>query len=372
MQHALVWGFNESCSYFDVRVHFMQLNRHTGEDDPKSISTHLKNPAVLVTHFIDLFSMGRGIMEKMKQFELRMAAIENGSVPVNSLQTKEELARFRRDIDKKFREYTDKLTPLQQAHSSSSDKNLSSKVHELNSKLASLEQKCTRQELEISTLKTQLEHQSLSSSWNQPTSSSRNYSSSELQRLSHLERKYEDMERQVTMLKVHVSEMELQLQASLASTYNGSFMWRVPDLSKRKRDAIDGRVTSLYSPPFYTAKNGYKMCIRVYLNGDGMGHKTHLSLFFVLMKGEFDALLKWPFDSKVSLILVDQNHRKHLVQTFKPTPESSSFQRPISDMNVASGCPQFCKLSYLDDDNYTKDDVLFVKCIVDTSRIFHP
>ena len=166
--------------------------------------------------------------------------------------------------------------------------------------------------------------------------------------------------------------LEKNLQDSLASTYNGSFMWRIPDLSKRKRDAIDGRVTSLYSPPFYTAKNGYKMCIRVYLNGDGMGHKTHLSLFFVLMKGKCDALLKWPFDYKVSLILVDQNHRKHIVQTFKPTPESSSFQRPVSDMNVASGCPQFCKLSYLDDQNYTKDDVLFIKCIVDTSHIFHP
>ena len=352
----------------------MQLNRHTSEEDPKSVLTHLKNPAILLTHLISLFTMGQTIMDNMKQMDLRLTAIENGSVPVNSLQTTEELSRFRKDIDRKFRDFTDRLTPLQQAHlsSNSSDKNMTSKVQELTSKLVALEQKSTRQELEISTLKAQLERQSLSSSWNQPTSTSRNYSSSELQRLSHLERKYEDIERQVTMLKVHVSEMELQLQASLASTYNGSFMWRIPDLSKRKRDAIDGRVTSLYSPPFYTAKNGYKMCVRVYLNGDGMGHKTHLSLFFVLMKGEFDALLKWPFDNKVSLILVDQNHRKHIVQTFKPTPESSSFQRPISDMNVASGCPQFCKLSFLDDDNYTKDDVLFVKCIVDTSRIFHP
>ena len=177
------------------------------------------------------------------------------------------------------------------------------------------------------------------------------------------------------------------------------------------------------------------MCIRAYLNGDGSGYKTHLSLFFVLMKGEYDALLRWPFDYKVSMILVgkdcityapccvshcgsccilcgssiglanleyfhidtavtlpsfspslppslslslslppylDQNHRKHIVQTFKPTPESSSFQRPQSDMNVASGCPQFTKLSTLDDDNYVKDDVMYIKCIVDTSRIFHP
>ena len=174
------------------------------------------------------------------------------------------------------------------------------------------------------------------------------------------------------LVKVHVSELELQLQASLASTHNGSFLWRIPDLGQRKRDAIEELVTSIFSPPFYTGRNGYKMCIRAYLNGDGMGYKTHLSLFFVLMKGEYDPLLKWPFDHKVSLILVDQSHRKHIVQTFKPTVESSSFQRPVSDMNVASGCPQFSKLSALDDENYVKDDVIFIKCIVDTSRIFHP
>ncbi len=119
-------------------------------------------------------------------------------------------------------------------------------------------------------------------------------------------------------------------------------------------------------------RNGYKMCIRAYLNGDGTGYKTHLSLFFVLMKGEYDPLLKWPFDNKVSLILVDQNHRKHVVQTFKPSAESSSFQQPTTDMNVASGCPQFAKLSALDDTSYVKVDVMYIKCIVDTSKIFHP
>jgi len=41
-------------------------------------------------------------------------------------------------------------------------------------------------------------------------------------------------------------------------------------------------------------------------------------------------------------------------------------------MNVASGCPQFTKLSTLDENNYVKDDVMYIKCIVDTSRIFHP
>lgn len=53
------------------------------------------------------------------------------------------------------------------------------------------------------------------------------------------------------------------------------------------------------SAAFYTSRYGYKMCLRIYLNGDGTGRGTHLSLFFVVMKGPNDALLRWPFNQKV-------------------------------------------------------------------------
>lgn len=183
-----------------------------------------------------------------------------------------------------------------------------------------------------------------------------------------------------------IEELQLQLQASLASTTpNGTFLWNITEIKKKKCDAIEERVTSIYSPPFYTGQNGYKMCIRAYLNGDGTGYKTHLSLFFVLMKGEFDPLLKWPFQYKVLLILVDQSNLKHIVHNFTPsidesavtdnvvrTINSSSFRRPLLDMNVASGCPLFAELTVLDDQNYVKRDTLFIKCIVDTTTICHP
>ena len=190
--------------------------------------------------------------------------------------------------------------------------------------------------------------------------------------IRQVEEKTLEVERTLNILSVHHSELELQLQASLASTHNGAFLWRIPEMRRRIRDAKIGRITSIYSPPFYTGRNGYKMCIRAYLNGDGSGEGTHLSIFFVLMKGEYDPLLQWPFDHKVSLVLVDQDQRKHLVQTFKPNLQSNSFQRPKSDMNVASGCPEFAKLSVLDDPSYVKDDIMYIKAIVDTSKIMHP
>ena len=189
--------------------------------------------------------------------------------------------------------------------------------------------------------------------------------------IRQLEDKVLELEIAFNADREYYSELMFPLQVSLASTHNGEFLWRIPDVRQRNRDARFGG-TSIYSPPFYTGRNGYKMCMKVYFNGYDTGLCTHLSIFFVLMKGEYDRLLQWPFQSKVSLILVDQDHKKNLVQTFKPNAQSSSFQKPKTDMNVASSCPEFADLSVLDNTSYVKDDVMYIKAIVDTSNILHP
>ncbi|XP_006823613.2 TNF receptor-associated factor 2-like [Saccoglossus kowalevskii] len=143
------------------------------------------------------------------------------------------------------------------------------------------------------------------------------------------------------------------------------------DPDRKRNDAISGRTTSIYSPCFFTSRHGYKMCARVYLNGDGMGKGNHVSLFFVIMRGSFDALLRWPFRQKVTFMLLDQNNREHVIDAFRPDPTSNSFKRPTGDMNIASGCPLFMPLSQLDSSRhaYVKDDCMFIKVIVDTTDI---
>ena len=351
----------------------LQLERNAPAKSSNSIEAHLKNPAEVLFHIASLSVAINKLSKSYSDIDRRLVAIEKSGIsPSNDSSYMKELGQIKTEVQTSLSELTSRILPIEKFQTDASvlpkDKNMSSKVTDLQKRLRQLEEKNTQQDILIRTLQTQLQQRAVTSS----LATHSEHFEGDASRIVTVEKRYEELEKQVSMLKVHVSELELQLQASLASTHNGSFLWRIPDISRRKRDAIEERITSIYSPPFYTGRNGYKMCIRAYLNGDGMGYKTHFSLFFVVMKGEFDALMKWPFDYKVSLILVDQNHRKHIVQTFKPTPESSSFQRPASDMNVASGCPQFAKLSVLDDDAYVKDDVLFVKCIVDTTRIFHP
>ncbi|XP_041070708.1 TNF receptor-associated factor 3 isoform X2 [Carcharodon carcharias] len=184
------------------------------------------------------------------------------------------------------------------------------------------------------------------------------------------------VKRHDSLLSVHdvrLADMDLRFQVLETASYNGKLIWKIRDYTRRKQEAVSGKTLSLYSQPFYTGYFGYKMCARVYLNGDGMGKGTHLSLFFVVMRGEYDALLPWPFKQKVTLMLLDQAPaNRHLGDAFKPDPNSSSFKKPVGEMNIASGCPLFVAQTVLESGTYIKDDTIFIKVVVDTSDLPDP
>ncbi|CAM4567346.1 TNF receptor-associated factor 2 isoform X1 [Lepidochelys kempii] len=190
------------------------------------------------------------------------------------------------------------------------------------------------------------------------------------EKIEMLSNKVRQLERSTGLKDLAMADMEQKIRDMEASTYDGVFIWKISDFARKRQEAIAGRCPAIFSPAFYTSKYGYRMCLRVYLNGDGTGRGTHLSLFFVVMKGPNDALLRWPFNQKVTLMLLDQNNREHIIDAFRPDVTSSSFQRPVTEMNVASGCPLFCPVSKMEAKNsYVRDDAIFIKAIVDLTGL---
>lgn len=187
--------------------------------------------------------------------------------------------------------------------------------------------------------------------------------------MSRLERRMDSVEHSLALRNVVQADMEEFVRQQQFSSYDGILLWKVTEVSRKRNDALSGRQASIYSPCFYTSRHGYKMCARLYLNGDGMGRGTHLSIFFVVMRGEYDALLRWPFRQKVTMMLLDHDNVEHVIDAFRPDPSSSSFQRPRRESNIASGCPLFCSLSELNTHAYIRDDTMFFKIIVDTVDI---
>ncbi|XP_061911285.1 TNF receptor-associated factor 2 [Entelurus aequoreus] len=190
------------------------------------------------------------------------------------------------------------------------------------------------------------------------------------EKIENLSNKMNQLERVLATRDFQLSETEQLVREIQWCTFDGVFVWKISDFPRRRLDAMRGQTPAMFSPAFYSSKYGYKMCLRLYLNGDGTGRGTHLSLFFVVMRGRHDALLKWPFSQKVTLMLLDQNNREHIIDAFRPDVTSTSFQRPTSEMNIASGCPLFCPLGKLADKSpYLRDDTIFIKAIVDLSGL---
>ena len=162
--------------------------------------------------------------------------------------------------------------------------------------------------------------------------------------------------------KQKLNDLDLRFQLHENSTTDGHLIWKINDFENRTNDAIIGKVRALHSAPCFTGKYGYKFCLRLYLHGDGMGRSTHLSLFLVIMKSEYDDIQQWPFQQKIKFKLINQNDRSkdHVEQMF-PSKDSSSFQKPKKDMNIASGCPLFIPLDRLQPEGFLKNGNLFVE-----------
>ena len=286
---------------------------------------------------------------ELKHFTEQMenALKENGDLKSKVIQQEERLQQL-----ESTRQH-DSLSNSASAQDSTFTKDLSRRVYNEEAKIADLELLFT----EGNRFNEELQRQISNLARGQEASNGT---------INQLQRQFESMSHSLALRNVMVSDLDEFARQQQVASYDGTLVWKISDFTRRRQDAISGKEVSFYSPWFYTGRYGYKMCARIYLNGDGMGKGTHISVFFVVMRGEHDALLRWPFRQKVTFMLLDQNNEEHVIDAFRPDPSSSSFQRPRRESNIASGCPTFCSLSELNNHAYVRDDVMFLKVIVDT------
>ena len=75
--------------------------------------------------------------------------------------------------------------------------------------------------------------------------------------------------------------------------------------------------TSWYSPPFYSWPGGYKLSLCLSAKGYTDGKSDYMSGSVQLLQGEFDEVLSWPINCKVTVKLLnwcdDQNHLEQVI-----------------------------------------------------------
>ncbi|VDO85166.1 unnamed protein product [Heligmosomoides polygyrus] len=113
----------------------------------------------------------------------------------------------------------------------------------------------------------------------------------------------------------------------------------------------DPRNNMIFSQPFETHRYGYKMTLIVAPFGDAAAARRYLSVYLTIMKGEYDAILRWPFSFPLTFTAHSPDARKSLVRRFVPNPieENDAFLGRPKTRNAAFG------IQCSEDENATVD-----------------
>ncbi|ESN95239.1 hypothetical protein HELRODRAFT_193596 [Helobdella robusta] len=126
-----------------------------------------------------------------------------------------------------------------------------------------------------------------------------------------------EQEKKMMKLREYSEKIERMIHHVEVSCGDYQLLWKVRYFDQAAKDAKDGIKVSILSPVFDSHRNGYKMQLNLYPNGEGEARHTHVSMFITVMKGASDSFLPWPFECPITFALICQNQKQrqqHLQQ----------------------------------------------------------
>ena len=107
------------------------------------------------------------------------------------------------------------------------------------------------------------------------------------------------------------------------------------------------------SPQFYSGPDGYTLQLEVCANGYSTGTGTHVGVCVRLMEDENDEILKWPFNSEITIQLLNwREDKSHVEKTIDHYNAPSKFRTRVTQGDVLApggwGIPDFISHSELE------------------------
>ncbi len=197
-------------------------------------------------------------------------------------------------------------------------------------------------------------------------------STSLLHQLIEVKEMYKANERELELAKsmfgLNAESFEELSEGVRNTRYDGVCSWKIENFELRRKAASGVKkrgVTYMESHPFYTSRDGYKMCVQLHCNGsDNKGRS--ISIWIVVMRGKFDSCLDWPLRAEIKFEILSQNRRedKDYIKTFQSDPKNASFKKPRIDRNKAYGISKFCSFEKLREGSLLLDGSLYIRVTV--------
>lgn len=182
-------------------------------------------------------------------------------------------------------------------------------------------------------------------------------------KLSYTEALKKELETLQEEFKEKSTKEKIVMMKTESTDYPSMFIWKIEKFSELMRIAKEEKNRWVHSAPFYTENYGYKLKVRLYPNGFGLGYGIFVSISIVIMRGEYDAILPWPFKRKVKLTFIDQqvnsDKRENIVLEVIPSDHPRDYGRPQMEENAGFG--KSVRQERLQTRPYVVDDVLFLQ-----------
>jgi uncharacterized coiled-coil protein SlyX len=179
--------------------------------------------------------------------------------------------------------------------------------------------------------------------------------------ITHLREQSLEQNRAILRLDDQIAHIMKRLEET-KNVSSPPIIWTIDNFHAQLQNAKQKVKTSIISPSFYSSPKRYKFATKVYLNGDGTGEGTHMSVFIMVKKGEYDDELAWPLaNAKISFTLINQDGKDDVFDSWYNDPTSSNFQKPKADSNIATGAPRFILHDQLLSGGFIKNNKIVLK-----------
>ena len=345
--------------------------------------------AIQQQHQYDVNSLNQEYQEKVQETTLQLDRIEEKVNAIQQQQHQHDVNSLKQEYQEKVQETTlqldrieEKVNAIQQQHQhdvNSLKQEYQEKVQEKTMQLGRLEEKVNaiqqQHQYDVNSLKQ--EYQEKVRILQNKLKQKVNTTQTNLEQKLSTERKIflVCLLLSLLCLMLYLTKLEDGVQKNLEEKVDSfnthlrvteesrTFTWKITSFAIKSREAKNKVKEYVESYPFH--RYGYKLKLRLYPNGGDSGENTHLSMYIFVMKGEYGAILPWPFKKKVTVTLLDQQEdpveRENVLMSFIPVNEPECFARPTQEQNTGYGHPKFITPEKLHSWRYLVDDTLFVQ-----------
>uniref|UniRef100_F1L9S2 TNF receptor-associated factor 1 n=1 Tax=Ascaris suum TaxID=6253 RepID=F1L9S2_ASCSU len=171
----------------------------------------------------------------------------------------------------------------------------------------------------------------------------------------------------------HKAEDVIGRVHEIETLFSSQYLWRLSNYSNIYANARRGQPAVVYSTVFSSHRHGYKLALAFAPYGDSDAIGESNSIFLTIIRGEYDAILPWPFICPITFTMINQKNGENVSRILTPRVTDANMiflNRPNSERNPAFGLKSFVELRMMEErDVFVRNDTCFIRVHIDLTPI---